>query len=132
MTYQEKLKDPRWEKRKNDYKLNYFMFDTEIECEVRCEGCGAIDNLEVHHKRYIKGLEPWDYKDDDLAVLCRGCHQTYHDNKNLLISFLTNHRLFYSYEFSLIIKILKNACSLNSGDISKLLDYSKKLADNDE
>ena len=60
MTYKEKLKDPRWIKRREEFKYSYthnpnIPFDI---CELRCDGCGNVDNLNVHHKRYISGLEP--------------------------------------------------------------------------
>ena len=38
--------------------------------------------LQVHHLRYIKGLNVWDYDDKDLITLCRDCHTQIHlDNE---------------------------------------------------
>jgi hypothetical protein len=34
--------------------------------------------LQVHHKIYIAGRLPWQYKHDECEVLCRGCHAQEH------------------------------------------------------
>lgn len=36
--------------------------------------------LHVHHQYYIKGIEPWDYKDSALITLCADCHQKRHSS----------------------------------------------------
>lgn len=37
-----------------------------------CQVCGAYEGsdvrLQVHHKHYIYGLDPWDYKDSELVT----------------------------------------------------------------
>ena len=38
--------------------------------------------LHVHHKRYIKGRDLWDYPDDDLQALCKPCHEDEHFYKD--------------------------------------------------
>ena len=46
----------------------------------KCRMCGAVDGLEVHHNTYERlGHE----RDADLIVLCRHCHQLFHDNGEL-------------------------------------------------
>ena len=71
MIYVEKLKDPRWQKRKAEV------------CAVanwKCQDCGGEDkNLHVHHKRYLKDgtgkmNDPWEYSDGDLVCVCMDCH----------------------------------------------------------
>ena len=65
MNYRDKLKDPRWQKK----RLEVFESDN-----FTCQYCG--DNkteLHVHHKRY-KG-EPWEADMDDLITACSHCHQ---------------------------------------------------------
>ena len=65
--YAELLKDPRWIKRRNEIL---------IRDKNTCQGCGCKDKyLHVHHKRYINGLKPWEYDDDELITLCEECHQ---------------------------------------------------------
>ena len=68
--YAELLKKPQWQKRRLQ------MLE---KADWRCVECGAEDQqLHVHHKRYIAGAKPWEYEDDDLAVLCEQCHEKAH------------------------------------------------------
>lgn len=65
-TYSEKLKDPRWQKK----RLEVFERDG-----WRCRKCGSDTNtLAVHHIKYHQGMEPWDYPSDELLTLCETCH----------------------------------------------------------
>lgn len=65
MTYSEKLKDPRWQKR----RLKIMERDG-----FKCMSCDNQHNtLNVHHCNYSK--EPWDAPDEDLATLCDECHE---------------------------------------------------------
>jgi 5-methylcytosine-specific restriction endonuclease McrA len=63
--YLEKLKDPRWEKK----RLEILYRDNNI-----CQQCGDSGN-QIHHKEYLMGREPWDYPDEYLITLCHECHQ---------------------------------------------------------
>jgi len=66
--YYEKLKDPRWQKRR--------LFILERD-EWKCRCCENGDKtLTVHHLWYKKGKEPWDYTDEALVTLCEDCHET--------------------------------------------------------
>lgn len=68
MNYYEKLKDPRWQKK----RLEIFERD-----EFQCQSCNSEDQtLHVHHKTYVYGNDPWDYPDINLITLCADCHQT--------------------------------------------------------
>jgi hypothetical protein len=65
-TYAEKLKDPRWQKKRLEI-LNRDNFT--------CLMCGDDKStLHVHHGYYERGLDPWEYSDDTLATLCEDCH----------------------------------------------------------
>lgn len=65
--YWEKLKDPRWQKR----RLEIMERDN-----FRCQGCGDQDKtLHVHHKIYERGKDPWDYEDNILVTYCEDCHR---------------------------------------------------------
>ena len=66
MSYSKKLKDPRWQKRRLDI-LSRDKFTCKL-CLTETE------TLHVHHKRYIKGGEPWDAPDSALVTLCETCH----------------------------------------------------------
>lgn len=64
MTYVEKLKDPRWQKK----RLEILQRD-----EFECQSCGDKEStLHVHHYTYSEN--PWDTPDDDLLTLCEKCH----------------------------------------------------------
>lgn len=66
-TYAEKLKDPRWQRKR---------LEVLEAANWACETCGAEDKtLHVHHKRYLKGHEPWEYENEDLRSLCEDCHE---------------------------------------------------------
>ncbi len=68
--YSEKLRDPRWQKK----RLEVLERD-----KWECQCCFDDTNtLMVHHLRYIKGNDPWDYDDTDLITLCEECHKLYH------------------------------------------------------
>lgn len=65
-TYNELLRDPRWQKRRLDI-LNRDQFT--------CTQCGDKETeLHIHHEYYTKGTLPWEYPDDGLITLCAHCH----------------------------------------------------------
>lgn len=39
--------------------------------------------LNVHHKYYMEGKEPWEYDDDALITLCPPCHKKEHENNTI-------------------------------------------------
>lgn len=64
-TYADKLKDPRWQRK----RLNIFNRDN-----WRCALCRTRDaTLHVHHLAYSG--EPWEAPDRDLVTLCENCHE---------------------------------------------------------
>lgn len=64
-SYMEKLRDPRWQKR----RLEILSRD-----EFRCRICGAEQaTLNVHHIEYT-AAEPWDEPPENLVTLCEHCH----------------------------------------------------------
>lgn len=66
MTYAEKLKDPRWQKRR---------LEVLSSTDFTCDWCGETHKtLHVHHFCYEAGRNPWDSPDTDLAPLCEDCH----------------------------------------------------------
>lgn len=66
MTYSEKLRDPRWQKK----RLQIFERDNWT-----CIFCGSKDkNLQVHHAIYRRA-DPWDYPDYVYQTLCADCHE---------------------------------------------------------
>lgn len=73
MTYAEKLKDPRWQKKRLKI-LEYARW--------RCQICGSKSKtLHVHHSYYVRGKEPWKYPDGSLIAACKPCHDKIHPEK---------------------------------------------------
>ena len=67
MTYAEKFKDPRWQKK----RLKVLERDN-----WQCQECGDKETtLHVHHLRYLPNKAPWDYSNNDLLTLCSFCHE---------------------------------------------------------
>ena len=68
MTYSEKLKDPRWQRK----RLEILNRDNWT-----CRFCGETKNtLHVHHSWYERGREPWEHEPECLITLCEECHKT--------------------------------------------------------
>jgi hypothetical protein len=68
--YWQKLKDPRWQRKR---------LEILSRADFSCEDCGEDDRtLNVHHRLYRKGAEPWDYTDAELIALCEQCHEREH------------------------------------------------------
>ncbi len=72
MPYEEYLQTPHW-KRKREDKLRAVGY----RCQV-CHRGGRT--LEVHHRTYDRRGEELD---QDLTVLCRACHTTFHRHRRL-------------------------------------------------
>lgn len=66
-TYSEKLKDPRWQKKRLEIlkRDNWACYTCESKKKT----------LHVHHAYYDKDLEPWEYESDSLITLCHECHE---------------------------------------------------------
>lgn len=69
-TYREKLRDPRWQRK----RLEVLQRD-----KWRCTECRVDDKpLHVHHVYYEKGKDPWDYPNEAFVALCDQCHDEEH------------------------------------------------------
>lgn len=87
-TYFEKLKDPRWQKKR---------LEALEAAQWTCASCADKDStLHVHHRQYFKGREPWEYEVGQLEVLCEDCHLLHHEQVEpdpllLAASFVPSH-----------------------------------------
>lgn len=64
MTYSEKLKDPRWQKK----RLQILKRD-----RFKCRYCGDKQTeLQIHHLKYSG--EPWEADNENLITTCKHCH----------------------------------------------------------
>ncbi len=72
MPYEEYLRTPYW-KRRREEKLQAVGH----RCQLCNRGSGTLD---VHHRTYERLGEE---RDVDLTVLCRACHDTFHEHRRL-------------------------------------------------
>lgn len=69
-TYGDKLRDPRWQRK----RLEILWRD-----DFTCRLCSDKEStLHVHHLRYDRGADPWDYPEICLVTLCEACHEEMH------------------------------------------------------
>ncbi|MCK5609460.1 HNH endonuclease [Candidatus Pacearchaeota archaeon] len=75
MEYKEKLRDPRWQKRRLE------ILDRD---GWKCTECGNSKlELHVHHLKYSG--DPWEVGDEDLKTLCKECHFWVHVEINFVL-----------------------------------------------
>lgn len=78
MNYRNKLRDPRWQKR----RLEILERD-----QWRCTVCGEdTQPLHVHHLYYDRFTEPWDAKPRCLITMCAACHSEEESSKEPIAS----------------------------------------------
>lgn len=82
MSYSEKLKDPRWQKKRLE------ILSSE---DWSCALCLSKNKtLHVHHKYYTPNTDPWDYDDSCYVILCEDCHKEEHEALKTLEKHLLN------------------------------------------
>ena len=65
-SYAEKLRDVRWQKRR---------LEICASAHWTCAICGSTTKtLTVHHVVYVRGRNPWEYRDELLQCMCEPCH----------------------------------------------------------
>jgi formate-dependent nitrite reductase cytochrome c552 subunit len=118
MTYSEKLKHPKWQKK----RLEIMQRDNfKCRCCLDCE-----KTLNVHHIYYDnKYKNPWDYPNELLITMCEECHEQEHDYKIEYVSdLLIKDLIFLSNKpISEIYNILDNKHLLINCD-----DFTEKEA----
>lgn len=68
--YQEKLKDPRWQR---------CRLEIMQSANWKCEDCGdGSEELALHHLSYSQDRDPWEYPANNFRCLCRTCHTLRH------------------------------------------------------
>lgn len=70
-TYASKLNDERWLSFARQIRR---MHNNSCQC---CKRGGLV--LQVHHFFYDAKREPWEYRPDEVTVLCEGCHHRLHE-----------------------------------------------------
>lgn len=69
-SYEEQLKDSKW------LAFREKVFKVKGR---KCEKCGSILNLQIHHPKYKNNRMAWEYSINEVVVLCRKCHATEHN-----------------------------------------------------
>jgi hypothetical protein len=111
-TYSEKLRDPRWQKK----RLEIMQRDG-----FRCQECtDDSTTLHVHHTRYVKGREPWEYSNGFLVTLCEKCHENMHDDPTSVIEHLTGSL----YEHGASWSVLWELCAVLDFGLPRLRQLS--------
>jgi len=68
--YTEKFKDPAWHEKRHEVLK---------QAGFKCEYCGDLNSeLHAHHGFYERWKEPWEYDNDIMWCLCKGCHDKAH------------------------------------------------------
>ena len=88
MNYSEKLKSPKWQKKRLEV-LNRDNF--------KCCSCGDEETeLHVHHLKYTG--EPYDAPLEDLQTLCKHCHWYFtFEHQTIFESFDSMNNIFIKY-----------------------------------
>lgn len=93
--YSEKLKDPRWQKKRLE------ILDRD---DFTCQECGdKKTTLNIHHLKYSKN--PWDVDNSFLITLCEGCHEIIKNQNQLLLNKITEFLIPDGTENKIINKI---------------------------
>lgn len=89
MDFNDQYKHPKWQKKRLD-KMNSVIdfYETEIPC---CEWCHDNESqLHVHHIKYFNGRNIWEYKNDELLLLCDRCHKDIHQLMDDINGYIIN------------------------------------------
>lgn len=81
--YDSKLSSPEWQA---------FARRVRRERGNACEMCkrGHVVT-QVHHWFYERNREPWEYRTDEVVVLCHGCHKEIHEHLKQFRKFVFIH-----------------------------------------
>lgn len=122
-SYSERLRDPRWQRKRLE------VMESDGWACVRCGDTGST--LNVDHKLYLRGRNPWEYEDNELQTLCESCHLKVTEERERLALAVAH---FDMPEKQLLGYV--HGCAMRKGSIDALsfngkpsTDYSQGLAD---
>ncbi len=90
MTYKQQLKSPEWKAKRQ------VILKRDGHC---CTECDRNTYLQVHHNYYEDGKLAWEYPNEALKTLCRGCHNKFHKSHVLHKPKLPEHFTVYQKYF---------------------------------
>jgi hypothetical protein len=106
------LKHPNWQRKRLEV-----LESAGFQCEL-CEE--KEKTLHVHHKRYVKGREIWEYTRQELACLCEDCHAEHHELHGLLEEVLASADHFNPYRAALgLVSGYMLACYSLDGELEQ-------------
>jgi transcription elongation factor Elf1 len=117
MTYSEKLKSPKWQKK----RLEILQRDN-----FNCRNCGDTESsLHVHHIKYIANTDPWDYDEKYLLTLCESCHSESTWQKNDIKKIIDEEFVFVEYisELRLLLLKVQHMNPYQIDQLTKSIDY---------
>lgn len=125
-SYIEKLKDPRWQKKRLEIlsRDNFF-----------CKNCDDdTKTLHVHHCGYSTIYKnPWDYPNGWLLTLCEDCHEAetkyLKDRKGYLIDYMSS-KGFITYDYDVMCDAIMEMSRKNLKPhdlVTLILRYSEDL-----
>ncbi len=92
-SYSEKLKDPRWQKK----RLKILERDNWT-CQICID---KTETLHIHHLIYLKDCAPWEYNNNFLITVCAECHDDICNEKPSIKDIIAHHVLLYGADDSL-------------------------------
>jgi len=95
--YSDKLKDPRWQKKRLE-----IMQRDDWSCGICLDDSKTLN---VHHKMYNSNLEPWEYPNEMLITLCDECHQREKGREKTEAELIYNLRKIFSHDAIKMINI---------------------------
>lgn len=118
MSYSEKLKDPRWQRKR---------LEVLEKAQFKCEECGDDKiELHVHHRWYSKGKSPWDVEPYQLICLCKECHAK---KEALLANIHRQISCFQNDSLALLNQTLLPACLVGPWSLTNFCTFLKALED---
>jgi len=126
MTYQELLKDPRWDnKRKEILKRDNWT----------CQVCNVTHTeMHVHHLWYEDHKPPpWEYENDALITLCHECHEKEEFHKSFTsfgIKYLNQLGVLHTDLSDIIVIISQATDSDNFPGMREYMDRFKRFIRN--
>jgi 5-methylcytosine-specific restriction endonuclease McrA len=115
-SYSEKLKHPLWQKK----RLEIMQRD-----EFMCQNCGEKEKtLNVHHIKYLKGHEIWDYDNSYLITLCNKCHSERHELIDSITHMVVSSNNLYLDEINCLLKSIEG---LFPPEINILTEVAKTI-----
>ena len=98
--YAQQLKSPEWKAK----RLEILKRD-----DYKCTKCGETKKLHVHHLSYTSGCNAWEYPNEQLITLCKGCHSEEHPESiksDFIFTFPEGMEIYYELKSLVDVKVI--------------------------